>query len=75
MGYLAFGGRAGGAEQFFEIIEAVVARIVRPDLGAAYLGTQGDIWDAQKDMAAGFVGAMLTAIVLIFASKQSTSRA
>ncbi|PYK79457.1 MAG: hypothetical protein DME37_08550 [Verrucomicrobia bacterium] len=75
MGYLAFGGRAGGAEQFFEIIEAVVARIVRPDLGAAYLGTQGDIWDAQKDMAAAFVGAMLTAIVLIFASKQSTSRA
>jgi uncharacterized membrane protein YjdF len=36
---------------------------------------QGDIWDAQKDMAAAFVGAMLTAIVLIFASKQSTSRA
>lgn len=35
---------------FFEILEAIVAMIVRPDLGAAYLGTQGDIWDAQKDM-------------------------
>ena len=35
---------------FFEIIEAVVAQIVAPDLGIAYLGTQGDIWDAQKDM-------------------------
>jgi len=44
---------------FFEIIEAVVAMIVRPDLGAAYLGTQGDMWDAQKDMACAFVGALL----------------
>ncbi len=49
---------------FFEIIEAVIAQIVRPDLGAAYLGTQGDIWDAQKDMAAAFVGAVLTATIL-----------
>jgi len=59
---------------FFEVIEGVVAQIVRPDLGAAYLGTQGDIWDAQKDMGAAFVGAMLTAVVLMLAPKQSTSR-
>ncbi|HAF03179.1 MAG TPA: DUF2238 domain-containing protein, partial [Spartobacteria bacterium] len=31
---------------FFEILEAIIAQIVRPDLGSAYLGTQGDIWDA-----------------------------
>jgi putative membrane protein len=49
---------------FFEIIEAIVAQIVRPDLGTAYLGTQGDIWDAQKDMAAAFVGALVVAIWL-----------
>ena len=48
---------------FFEIIEAVVAQIVAPELGAAYLGTQGDIWDAQKDMACAFVGAVLAAIL------------
>jgi putative membrane protein len=48
---------------FFEIIEAVVAQIVRPDLGAAYLGTQGDIWDAQKDMGAAFIGALIIADV------------
>ncbi len=34
----------------YESIEAWVARIVSPELGAAYLGTQGDEWDAQKDM-------------------------
>ena len=49
---------------FFEIIEAVVAQIVAPDLGIAYLGTQGDIWDAQKDMGAAFVGAIIAATCL-----------
>lgn len=45
---------------FFEIAEAVVATIVSPELGSTYLGTQGDEWDAQKDMAAAFTGALLT---------------
>ena len=54
---------------FFEIVEAVVAQIVRPDLGSAYLGTQGDMWDAQQDMAAAFVGALLTALCLQFVPK------
>lgn len=54
---------------FFEIVEGIIAQIVRPDLGAAYLGTQGDIWDAQKDMAAAFVGALLVAIWLTIISR------
>jgi len=49
---------------FFEIVESVIAMIVRPDLGAAYLGTQGDIWDAQKDMACAFVGSVIVAVWL-----------
>jgi len=44
---------------FFEIIEAVIAQLVYPELGSAYLGTQGDIWDAQKDMIAAFFGAVV----------------
>lgn len=44
----------------FEIIEAIVAILVSPELGTLYLGTQGDEWDAQKDMAAAFTGAVLT---------------
>jgi putative membrane protein len=54
---------------FFEIIEAVIAQLVRPDLGAAYLGTQGDIWDAQKDMGAAFAGAVLAAVFLAWRSR------
>jgi putative membrane protein len=50
---------------FFEIVEAVVAQIVAPDLGIAYLGTQGDVWDAQKDMGAAFIGALLAAWITL----------
>lgn len=48
---------------FFEVIEAIVAMIVSPELGSMYLGTQGDEWDAQKDMAAAFAGAVLTMLL------------
>lgn len=39
----------------FEVTEAAVAQMVSPELGTAYLGTQGDEWDAQKDMMAGLI--------------------
>jgi putative membrane protein len=58
---------------FFEIAEAIVAQIVRPDLGAAYLGTQGDIWDAQKDMAAAFAGALITALGVAFVRRRQSA--
>jgi putative membrane protein len=48
---------------FFEIAEAVVATIVSPELGSTYLGTQGDEWDAQKDMTASLAGALLSASI------------
>ncbi len=47
---------------FFEVVEAIVAMIVSPELGSMYLGTQGDEWDAQKDMAAAFAGAVLAMV-------------
>lgn len=53
----------------FEIIEGIVAQVVSPELGAAYLGLQGDEWDAQKDMLAAFAGSLLTMIVGIVAAK------
>lgn len=44
---------------FFEILEAVIAMLVNPELGVAYLGLQGDVWDAQKDMALAILGSAL----------------
>ena len=45
---------------FYELLEGAVATLVSPELGAAYLGTQGDTWDAQKDTFLAFSGALLT---------------
>ena len=43
----------------YESIESWVARIVSPELGSAYLGTQGDEWDAQRDMDRAMTGALI----------------
>jgi putative membrane protein len=43
----------------YEIVESWAARIVDPELGQAFLGTQGDEWDAQKDMTLAVVGAAI----------------
>lgn len=44
---------------FYEMIEWAAAGIFGGDLGAAYVGTQGDPWDAQKDMALATLGALV----------------
>lgn len=49
---------------FFEVVEAIVAMVVSPELGDAYLGTQGDIWDAQKDMVLAFSGAVIAMLIV-----------
>jgi putative membrane protein len=48
----------------YEMIEWAAALIVAPDLGSAYLGTQGDEWDAQKDMALATSGAAFSMSLL-----------
>lgn len=47
----------------YELIEWGAAAAFGGELGAAYLGTQGDIWDAHKDMALAGLGALLAMIV------------
>jgi putative membrane protein len=47
----------------FEIVEWFIASMVDPNSGSAYLGTQGDEWDSQKDMLMAGIGALLAMIV------------
>ena len=56
-----------GLSGLWEIIESWVAGAVHPELGITYLGSQGDIWDAQKDMAAALYGSLLCVTVLALA--------
>ncbi|AKC85646.1 DUF2238 domain-containing protein [Pseudoxanthomonas suwonensis] len=48
----------------FEMFEWLAASVFGGDLGQAYLGTQGDEWDAQKDMLMATLGSALTVCVL-----------
>jgi len=53
----------------YELIEWAAAELVGGDLGAAYLGTQGDIWDAHKDMALASLGALIAMTVIYFINR------
>jgi len=50
------------ASMVYELIEWGAAAIFSDGLGAAYLGTQGDSWDAHKDMALASLGSLLALI-------------
>lgn len=49
---------------FYELIEWAVADVFFAAQGAAYLGTQGDVWDAQKDIALAFSGAIIATTIV-----------
>ena len=49
---------------FYELIEWAVADVFFPAQGDAYLGTQGDIWDAQKDIFLAFSGAIIATTIV-----------
>jgi len=47
----------------YELIEWGAAAAFGGDLGQAYLGTQGDVWDAHKDMAFASLGALIAMLL------------
>lgn len=44
----------------YELVEWGAAEVFGGDLGQAYLGTQGDVWDGQKDSALAALGALVS---------------
>src|SRR2546421_6908891 len=50
----------------YELIEWAAAVTFGGNLGDAYVGAQGDIWDAQKDMALASLGALLSMCMVAF---------
>jgi len=51
------------ASLLYEIVEWLVVLVVNPEAGMAFLGTQGDVFDAQKDSALAMVGAAVVLLV------------
>jgi putative membrane protein len=53
----------------YELIEWAAAIVFGGDLGQAYLGTQGDVWDGQKDMALALAGTTVMLAALAAAGR------
>ena len=54
---------AMATSMLYELFEWVAAELFGGDLGVAYLGTQGDVWDAHKDMALAMLGAIIAMLL------------
>ncbi len=48
----------------YELMEWAAAVVVDPEAGTAFLGTQGDVWDAQKDLLMNLCGAVCSVVFL-----------
>jgi putative membrane protein len=58
----------------YELIEWAVADVFFKAQGDAYLGTQGDVWDAQKDMFLATMGAILATTIVSIVKKAFSIR-
>ena len=53
----------------YEQLEWLTAILVDPAAGTAFLGTQGDTWDSQKDATAATLGSLLAALIELTVAK------
>ena len=68
----AFGVFAiGTVAAVYEIIEWIYAAVEGGSAGAAFLGSQGDPWDAQKDMLADISGALSAVALFALRARRS----
>lgn len=56
----------------YEITEWLTAMIVAPDAGIAFLGIQGDVFDAQKDISLNLSGSLISMIITFFFDRTNT---
>ncbi len=58
----------------YEIIEWLYADIEGGEAGIEFLGSQGDIWDAQKDMLADTLGAVTSLLLFLWMQRGKPAR-
>lgn len=59
----------------YEMLEAFMASVLTPERGEEFVGMQGDIWDAQKDMFLATLGSMIAMAAVAWARSRRTSPA
>jgi putative membrane protein len=60
----------GTIAALYEIIEWIYAALEGGSAGAAFLGSQGDVWDAQQDMLADLLGSLLAVAIYVAVSRR-----
>lgn len=56
----------------YELIEWGAAAVFGKGTGEAYVGAQGDIWDAQKDVSLKLIGCLVAMVVIFIYEKRHT---
>jgi putative membrane protein len=59
---------------FWELLEWWTTLVTASDVGQAFLGSQGDVWDAQWDMFLALVGALVVLLALGRAHDRSMAK-
>jgi putative membrane protein len=55
----------------YEVFEWLLSVFLSPDQADAYNGQQGDMWDAQKDMALAMLGAIVMILIIRIKTKKN----
>jgi len=55
----------------YEIVEWIYAALEGGESGIEFLGSQGDVWDAQKDMLADGLGAIAAVLLFLFVHRRT----
>ena len=58
----------------YELLEMWTVKLFYPDAGPEWLGTQGDVWDAQWDMTMALGGALLAQLLFGWLHDRSMQR-
>lgn len=58
----------------YEMFEWLITVVMSPATADSYNGQQGDLWDAQKDMALALIGSTIAALFYLFKYKLISSK-
>jgi putative membrane protein len=59
---------------FYELLEWAAALVFSEEVGTAYLGTQGDVWDAHKDILLAVIGGFIALTIAIVIESRRRGR-
>jgi putative membrane protein len=60
-----------GSSAVYETMEWVTAEVVSPEAAMAFLGVQGDVFDAQKDHTLALIGGLISFFIAVWLAKRN----